>query len=75
MGELRNLGERIEEKVVCKLPKATPSRYDSLTLSLEKFGNIDKKNVDETIGSSKVHELRLKERYLREEEQSLFCEH
>ena len=70
--ELRNLGERIEEKeVVCKLLRATTPRYDSLTLSLEQFGSLDKMNLDEVVGSLKVHEQRLKDRESREEDQSL----
>ena len=40
--ELSNLGERIDNKeAVKKLLRLMPPRYDSLTLSLEQFGDLD----------------------------------
>ena len=48
-----------------------PPRYDSLTLSLEQFGDLDSMSLVEAIESLKVHELRLSERDSREEEQTL----
>ena len=40
--ELRQLGERVEDKeAVKKLLRSMPPRYDSLTLSLEQFGDLD----------------------------------
>ena len=45
-----------------------PPRYDSLTLSLEQFGDLDAMTLVEAIGSLKVHEMRLSERDAREEE-------
>ena len=48
-----------------------PPRYDSVTLSLEQFGDLDSMSLVEEIGSLKVHEMRLSERDLREEEQAL----
>ena len=40
--ELRQLGEKIDDKeAVKKLLSSMPPMYDSLTLSLEKFGDLD----------------------------------
>ena len=74
ISELRNLGEEMDEKdVVWRFLRATPSKFDALTLSLEKYADLDKVNLDEIIGSFTVHELRLKERESREEEQTLLA--
>ena len=48
-----------------------PPRYDSLTLSLEQFGDLDTMSLVEAIGSLQVHEMRISERDAREEEQAL----
>ena len=70
--ELRQLGERVDDKeAVKKLLRSMPPRYDSLTLSLEKFGDLDTMSLVEAIGSLKVHEMRLSERDAREEEHAL----
>lgn len=62
VSDLRNLGEVMEEKdVVCQFLRATLSKFDTLTLSLEQYGNLDKVSLDEVIGSLTIHELRLKE--------------
>ncbi|CAA6675543.1 unnamed protein product [Spirodela intermedia] len=53
--------------------KATPSKFDALTLSLEQYDDLDKMSLDETIGLLSVHELRLNEHELREEEQTLLA--
>ena len=50
-----------------------PSRYNSLTLYLELFGDLNSMKLEETIGSLKVHEMRLKERETRKEEQVLLA--
>ena len=72
ISELRDLGERLVEKeVVAKLLRSMPVKYDSLTFSLEQFGNMRGLSVDEVIGSLRVHEQRLQERDSREEEQVL----
>ncbi|CAA6660192.1 unnamed protein product [Spirodela intermedia] len=52
---------------------ATPSKFDALTLSLEQYDDLDKMSLDETIGLLSVHELRLKEHELGEEEQTLLA--
>ena len=70
--ELRKLGERVDDKEgVKKLLRSMPPRYDSLTLSLEQFGDLDTMSLVEAIGSLKVHEMRLSERDAREEEHAL----
>ena len=72
MFELRQLGERIDDKeAVKKLLRLMPSRYDSLTLSLEQFGDLDTMSLVEAIRSLKVHEMRLFERDARDEEHAL----
>ena len=47
--------------------RSIPPRYDSLTLSLEQFSDLDSMSLAEAIGSLKVHEMRLFERDAREE--------
>ena len=70
VSDLRNLGEAMDEKeVVRRIMRAMPAKFDSLTLSLEQYGELDKVSPDEVIGSLTVHELQLKERESREEEQ------
>ena len=74
ISELRDLGERLEEKeAVAKLLRSMPVKYDSLTFSLEQFGNMRGLSVDEVIGSLRVHEQRLQERDSREEEKVLLA--
>ena len=74
ISDLRNLGEVMEEKeVVRRFLRATPAKFDALTLSLEQYGELDKVSLDEVIGSLTVHELRLKERETREEEEILLA--
>ena len=70
--ELRQLRERVDDKeAVKKLLRSMPPRYDSLTLSLEQFGDLNSMSLVEAIGSLKVHEMRLSERDAREEEQAM----
>ena len=70
--ELRQLGERLDDRdAVKKLLQWMPPRYDSLTLSLEQFGDLDSMSLVEAISSLKVHEMRLSERDLRDEEEAL----
>ena len=72
VSDLRNLGEAMEEKeVMQRFLRATPAKLDALTLSLEQYGELDKVSLDVVIGSLTIHELRLKERESREEEQVL----
>ena len=72
--DLRNLGEMMEEKeVVRRFLRATLAKFDALTLSLEQYGELDEVSLDKVIGPLTVHELRLKERESREEEQVLLA--
>ena len=72
MFDLRQLGDRIDDtEAVKKLLRLMPPRYDSLTLSLEQFGDLDTMTLVEAIGSLKVDEMRLSERDAREEEHAL----
>ena len=48
-----------------------PPSYDSLTISLEQFGELDTISLVEAIGSLKVHEMRFSERDASEEEHAL----
>ena len=67
--ELKDLGERLEGKGrVAKLLRSMPLKYDSLTFSIEKFGNMRVLSVDDVIRCLRVHEHRLQERESREEE-------
>ena len=62
VSDLRNLGETMDEKdVVRHFLRATPSKFDALTLFLEQYGDLDKVSLDEVIGSLTVHEIRLRE--------------
>ena len=75
ISKLRDLGERLEEKeVMAKLLRSMLLKYDSLTFSLEQFGNMRGLSVDEVIGSLRVHEQRLQERESREQEQVLLAQ-
>ncbi|XP_078443602.1 uncharacterized protein LOC144713017 isoform X2 [Wolffia australiana] len=70
--ELWQCGDDIQDReAVRKLFRSMPPRYDSLTLTLEQFGDMDTMSLVEAIGSLKIHEMRLAERDAREEEQAL----
>ena len=70
--EKRQLGEKIGDKeAVKKLLRWMPPLYDSLTLSLDQFGDLDVMTSVEAIGSLKVNEMRQSERDAREEEHTL----
>ena len=57
---MRSLGEKIAEGIiVSKLLRATPAKYDPITSSMEKFGDLDTINLDEATGSLKIHEHKL----------------
>ena len=74
VSDLKNLRDMMDErKMVRRLLRATPLKFDSLMLSLEQYGDLDKVSLDEVIGSLIVHELRLKERESRVEEKVLLA--
>ena len=54
-----------DKKGVKKLLWSMPLRYDSMTLSLEQFGDQKAMSMVGAIGSLKVHEMRLSERDAR----------
>ncbi|CAA7396684.1 unnamed protein product [Spirodela intermedia] len=60
-----------EREVVRRLLRATPSKFNALTLSLEQYGDLDKISLNEVIGSLSVHKLQLKELESQEEESNL----
>ena len=60
-----------EKEAVRRSLRATPSKFDALTLSLEEYADLDKVSLDEVIGSLTIHKLWFKERESREEEQAL----
>ena len=58
VSNLRNLGETMEEKeAMHRFLRATPAKFDALTLSLEQYGELDKVSLNEVIGSLTVNEL------------------
>ncbi|XP_078429348.1 uncharacterized protein LOC144701406 [Wolffia australiana] len=61
--DLRQCSDNIKDR--------SPPRYDSLTLTIEQFSDMETMSLVEAIGSLKIHEMRLAERDAREEEQAL----
>lgn len=58
---IRALGEKVEESyVVKKLLRAVPSKFLQITSTIEQFGNIETMTIEETVGSLKAHEERMK---------------
>ena len=70
--QLRSLGEKIDDGVlVAKLLRAAPEKFDAITSSIEKFGDMDSMSLEEAIGSLKIYEEKLRDREARREEQLL----
>ncbi|CAA6673257.1 unnamed protein product [Spirodela intermedia] len=57
-----------EREIVQHFLRVMPSKFDTLTLPLEQYSDLDKVSLDKVIGSLTVHELQLKERESHEEE-------
>lgn len=58
---IRALGEEVEESyVVKKLLRAVPTKFLQIASTIEQFGDVEKMSVEETVGSLKAHEERLK---------------
>lgn len=58
---IRALGEEIKEDyVVKKLLRAVPSKFLQIASTIEQFGNLESMTVEETVGSLKAHEERMK---------------
>ncbi|CAA7411075.1 unnamed protein product [Spirodela intermedia] len=62
-----------EREIMRQVLRVTPSKFDSLTLSMEQYTDLDKISLDEVIGSLTVHELQLRKRESQEEEQTLLA--
>lgn len=60
---IRALGEEVAESyVVKKLLRVVPTRFIQITSTLEQFGDLDKMSLEESVGSLKAHEERMKGR-------------
>ncbi|XP_074361123.1 uncharacterized protein LOC141701346 [Apium graveolens] len=58
---IRALGEEVlESYVVKKLLRAVPTKFLQIASMIDQFGNIEQMSVEETVGSLKIHEERLK---------------
>lgn len=58
---IRTLGEIVEEAyVVKKLFRAVSSKFLQITSTIEQFGDLEAMTVEETIGSLKAHEERMR---------------
>ncbi|CAH9076959.1 unnamed protein product, partial [Cuscuta europaea] len=58
--KLRGLGNTVEEvKVVKKLLRSTSPKFLQIASTIEEFGDLNTKTVDEIVGSLKAHEERL----------------
>lgn len=58
---IRTLGEGIEEAyVVKKLLRNVPLKFLQITSAIEQFGNLETIKIEETVGSLKAHEERVK---------------
>lgn len=57
----RALGETMDKTyVVKKLLRAVPSKYLQITSTIEQFGNLEEKTVEEIFGRLKAHDERLR---------------
>lgn len=58
---IRALGEEVkEEYIVKKLLRAVPTKFLQIASTIEQFGDLKTMTVEETVGSLKVHEERLR---------------
>ncbi|CAN6170551.1 unnamed protein product [Urochloa humidicola] len=72
VGQVRGLGEKIEEpQVVKRLLRAISDKFVHIASAIEQFGDLKKMTLEEVIGSLKAHEERVKARGARSEEQLL----
>ena len=61
VANIRALGESVEESyVVKKILRAVPGNFLQIASTIEQFGNLETMTVEETIGSLKAHEERLR---------------
>lgn len=72
---IRALGESIAESyVVKKVLRAVPSKFLQITSAIEQFKNVETKTIEETVGSLKAHEERMKGQIENNGGQSLLTE-
>lgn len=72
---IRTLGEEVEESyVVKKLLRAVPDKFLQIVLTIKQFGNLESMSVEETLGSLKAHEERLKGQSKNNDNQLLLTE-
>lgn len=58
---IRALGENMEETyVVKKLLRSVPPRFLQIASAIEQFGKLDEMSIEETVGSLKAHEERVR---------------
>ncbi|XP_074341853.1 uncharacterized protein LOC141679248 [Apium graveolens] len=58
---IRTLGETVVESYVMKkILRAAPSKFLQITSAIEQFGNLDEMSIEETVGSLKAYEERLR---------------
>lgn len=61
VSNIRALGEEVKESyVVKKLLRVVPSKFLQIASTIEQFGDLETMSVEETIGSFKAHEERMK---------------
>lgn len=61
VANIRTLGEEVKEAyVVKKLLRAVPQKFLQIASTIEQFGNLETMTVEETVGSLKAHEERLR---------------
>lgn len=61
VSNIRALGEEVKESyVVKKILRAVPAKFLQIASTIEQFGNLETMSVEETIGSLKAHEERVK---------------
>lgn len=73
--KIRVLGEKIEEAyVVKKILRAVPTKFLRIASAIEQFGNLEQMSVEETVGSLKDHEERLRGKTDNGEHQLLLTE-
>ena len=63
VGQVRGLGEKIEEtQVVKRLLRAVSDKFVHIASAIEQFGDLKKMTLEEVIGSLEAHEERVKAR-------------
>ena len=72
--EMRGLREKIADReVAAKLLRSVARKFDSITSLIEQFQDVDNLTVDEVLGSLKIHEDKLKDRFVKREEKALIA--